>query len=90
MATGVSNSDLIELQKVTLANLPKQEFEVALQQQEYHVVNKWFKEDKKTTEKATRKGRKPKAPQEIKTEYVGAVEIIEPKEEDDVKVLDFA
>ena len=53
MATGVSNSELIELQKVTLANLPQQEFEVALQQQEYHVINKWFKEDKITLDSGT-------------------------------------
>jgi hypothetical protein len=41
----------------------------------------WFKEDKKAADKAVRKGRKPKQAPEVKTEYIGAVEIIEPKNE---------
>lgn len=53
MSTGVSNSDLIDLQRTTLQNLPKQEFEVALQQQEYHVVNKWFTKDKMELDSGT-------------------------------------
>ena len=48
----------------------------------------WFKEDKKISEKAIRKGRKPKATPEIQKEYVGAIEIVEPKKDDDVVVVD--
>ena len=43
---GVSNDDLIDLQNTTLKNLPKQDFEVVLGQQTYHVINKWFQKDK--------------------------------------------
>lgn len=50
---GVSNADLIDLQRTTLQNLPSQEFEVALQQQEYHVVNKWFQKDKMALDSGT-------------------------------------
>jgi hypothetical protein len=53
MSNGVSNSDLIDLQKTTLQNLPKQEFEVALTQQEYHVINKWFPKDKQQLDSGT-------------------------------------
>lgn len=53
MSTGVSNTDLIDLQRTTLANLPKQDFEVALKQQEYHVVNKWFQTDKMQLDSGT-------------------------------------
>lgn len=53
MSNGVSNSDLIDLQKTTLQNLPKQEFEVALKQQEYHVINKWFQKDKMQLDSGT-------------------------------------
>lgn len=43
---GISNSDLIDLQKTTLENLPNLDFEVALNSQQYNVVNEWFKSDK--------------------------------------------
>lgn len=43
---GISNADLIDLQKTTLENLPNMEFEVALSQQEFQVVNYWFQKDK--------------------------------------------
>lgn len=46
MSTGISNSDLVDLQRTTLANLPNMEFEVALKYQEYQVVNFWFAEEK--------------------------------------------
>jgi hypothetical protein len=48
----------------------------------------WFKEDKKASEKAIRKGRKPKATPEIQKEYVGSIEVIEPKKDEDVTVID--
>ena len=50
---GVSNSDLMDLQKTTLANLPKDDFEVVLTQQEYHVINKWFTSDKTQSDSGT-------------------------------------
>lgn len=43
---GISNSDLVDLQRTTLENLPNLDFEVALKSQQYHVVNEWFKGDK--------------------------------------------
>lgn len=46
MASGVSNSELVDLQRTTLANLPNMEFEVALKYQEYQVVNQWFAKEK--------------------------------------------
>lgn len=46
MSTGISNSDLVDLQRTTLANLPNMEFEVALTYQEYQVVNNWFAKEK--------------------------------------------
>ncbi len=50
---GISNSDLIDLQRTTLANLPNMKFEVALSQQDFPAVNKWFKEDKIQEESGT-------------------------------------
>lgn len=44
--SGISNSDLIDLQRTTLENLPNLDFEVALKYQEYNVINEWFKTDK--------------------------------------------
>lgn len=53
MSTGISNADLIDLQKTTLANLPDMEFEYALAQQNYPVLNRWFKQNKKQIESGT-------------------------------------
>lgn len=47
MSTGISNSDLIDLQRTTLQNLPDMQFEVALANQKYHVMNRWFRGNKK-------------------------------------------
>lgn len=44
---GVSNSQLLDLQKTTLRDLPDLEFEVALDYQNYPVCNQWFQGDKK-------------------------------------------
>jgi hypothetical protein len=46
MAAGISNSDLVDLQRTTLENLPSLDFEVALNYQQYNVVNEWFKSEK--------------------------------------------
>ena len=53
MSTGISNSDLVDLQRTTLANLPNMEFEVALTYQEYQVVNNWFAKDKTQEDSGT-------------------------------------
>jgi hypothetical protein len=53
MPIGVSNADLIDLQRTTLQNLPDMEFEVAMKYQEYNVINRWFKNDKKKIESGT-------------------------------------
>lgn len=53
MGTGVSNSDLLDLTKTTLQNLPDMEFEVALRYQEYNVVNQWFQSEKVQIESGT-------------------------------------
>jgi hypothetical protein len=50
---GISNSDLIDLQRTTLENLPNLDFEVALNSQQYNVVNEWFKSDKVQVESGT-------------------------------------
>lgn len=50
---GISNSDLIDLQRTTLANLPSLKFEVALSQQDFPAVNKWFQSDKVQEESGT-------------------------------------
>lgn len=46
MASGISNSDLVDLQRTTLENLPSLDFEYALNYQQYNVVNEWFKSEK--------------------------------------------
>lgn len=47
MSVGVTNSQLLDLQNTTLANLPFDgQFETTLQNPKYHVINKWFAEDK--------------------------------------------
>lgn len=43
---GISNSDLLDLQRTTLENLPKLDFETALTYQNYIAVNEWFKQEK--------------------------------------------
>lgn len=53
MSNGISNSDLIDLQRTTLENLPDMEFEVALRYQEYNVVNQWFTKEKMDVESGT-------------------------------------
>lgn len=50
---GISNSDLLDLTKTTLQNLPDMEFEVALTYQEYPVMNQWFQGDKTQIESGT-------------------------------------
>jgi hypothetical protein len=46
MSQGIAVSDLVDLQRTTLANLPQDEFEVALRWQNYVVINQWFKSEK--------------------------------------------
>jgi hypothetical protein len=53
MSAGISNTDLVDLQKTTLENLPNLDFEVALNYQQYNVVNEWFKTDKVQVESGT-------------------------------------
>jgi hypothetical protein len=48
MSVGISNADLIDLQKTTLQNLPDMEFEVVLSLQNFPVIDKWFGENKKS------------------------------------------
>jgi len=52
-SAGVSNSDLLDLTRTTLQNLPDLEFEVALKYQEYPVCNQWFASDKVQIESGT-------------------------------------
>jgi hypothetical protein len=53
MSTGISNADLIDLQRTTLANLPDMEFEVALSLQNFPVIDRWFGRNKKQIESGT-------------------------------------
>lgn len=53
MSTGISNAKLLDLVATTLPNLPKMEFEVALEYQDYPVCNQWFQGDKKQVESGT-------------------------------------
>lgn len=46
MAAGIANTALVDLTRTTTNNLPTMNFEVALENQVYVVVNKWFTEDK--------------------------------------------
>jgi hypothetical protein len=46
MALGVANTDLLDLLKTTLENLPKNDFEYALKYQQYLVINNWFAKEK--------------------------------------------
>lgn len=50
---GISNADLLDLTRTTLANLPRMEFEVALEYQNYPVCNQWFQGDKVQVESGT-------------------------------------
>lgn len=46
MSAGIANSDLIDLTRTTLEDLPDLNFEYALEYQQWHVINQWFKSDK--------------------------------------------
>jgi hypothetical protein len=52
-AGGVTNADLLDLTRTTLANLPNMQFETALDYQNYPVCNQWFREDKIGIESGT-------------------------------------
>ncbi len=45
-SNGISNSDLLDLQRTTLENLPKLDFETALTYQNYIALNQWFSKEK--------------------------------------------
>lgn len=53
MPSGISNTDLLDLTRTTLQNLPDLTFEVALDFQEYPVCNYWFQRDKVEIESGT-------------------------------------
>lgn len=53
MASGIANSDLIDLQRTTLKNLPDLKFETALKYQRYLAINNWFKNHKVESESGT-------------------------------------
>lgn len=46
MATGVKNTQLLDLLSTTLPDLPDNEFEVAWDHEDYEVCNRWFRSDK--------------------------------------------
>ena len=50
---GISNTALVDLTRTTLENLPKMNFEVALDYQNYPVVNQWFRSDKMQSDGGT-------------------------------------
>ncbi len=51
--TGITNAELLDLQQTTLENLPRLNFETALNYQEYPVCNQWFQGDKMQIESGT-------------------------------------
>ncbi len=53
MPTGIPNSDLLDLTRTTLENLPDMEFEVPLDFQQYPVCNMWFPEHKREVDSGT-------------------------------------
>lgn len=53
MPSGISNSDLQDLLRTTLQNLPNLEFEVALENQTYEVCNRWFAKDRVSVDSGT-------------------------------------
>jgi hypothetical protein len=53
MPSGISNSDLLDLTRTTLANLPDMQFEVPLDFQRYPVCNMWFNREKKQVDSGT-------------------------------------
>jgi hypothetical protein len=53
VSQGITNDQLIDLQKTTLANLPSMDFEYALKYQDYLVVNEWFQKEKVQEESGT-------------------------------------
>lgn len=50
---GISNANLIDLQRTTLENLPNLEFETALKFQRYIAVNQWFTRDRRESDSGT-------------------------------------
>ena len=42
---GISNSDLVDLTRTTLENLPNLDFEVALDKQSYLAIDHWFRKE---------------------------------------------
>ncbi|MFP3386145.1 hypothetical protein, partial [Tritonibacter sp. SIMBA_163] len=48
-----SNSDLLDLTRTTLENLPDMKFEVPLDYQRYPVCNMWFSQEKKQVDSGT-------------------------------------
>ena len=50
---GISNTDLVDLTRTTLENLPNLQFEVALNYQDYHVCNLWFQREKMQIDSGT-------------------------------------
>ena len=53
MSNGITNSDLLDLQRTTLENLPKLDFEVALTYPQYLILNQWFAKEKIQVESGT-------------------------------------
>jgi hypothetical protein len=53
ISAGVSNDALLDLIATTLPNLPRMDFEVALEYQMYPVCNQWFQGDKVQIESGT-------------------------------------
>jgi len=52
-SAGIPNADLLDLIATTLPNLPRMEFETALEYQSYPVCNQWFQGDKVQIESGT-------------------------------------
>ena len=50
---GIANDQLLDLTKTTLQNLPNLEFEMAMKNNEYPVMNQWFQGDKVEVESGT-------------------------------------
>jgi hypothetical protein len=46
MATGIKNTQLLDLLATTLPDLPDNEFEVAWDYRDYEVCNRWFRQDR--------------------------------------------
>lgn len=50
---GISNAQLLDLTATTQKNLPNLQFEVALKNQQYNVINRWFAADRVQIESGT-------------------------------------